>query len=99
MGNYRLLKIIGEGSSAVSYLGEGNDGQKVLIKRFKTAFYKDGNHFTREVDVLRALSHTKIPKYIDSYTEKVEGRTLPHIVQEFVDGGTLQEYLGISFLQ
>ena len=35
MSNYELLKIIGEGASAVSYLARDANGQEVLVKRLQ----------------------------------------------------------------
>ena len=67
MSQYELLKLIGEGGSAWSYLAKSPDGQEVLVKRFKTAFYKQEHAFHREVGMLRALEHPQIPRYIDSY--------------------------------
>ena len=93
MSNYELLKIIGEGASAVSYLARDANGQEVLVKRFKTAIYRNEADFNREVDVLRALRHPQIPRYIDSYIEKVGGRSLPHIVQEYIRGVSLDSHL------
>ena len=93
MSNYELLKIIGEGASAVSYLARDANGQEVLVKRFKTAIYRNEEDFNREVDVLRGLRHPQIPRYIDSYIEKVGGRSLPHIVQEYIRGVSLDSHL------
>ena len=93
MSQYELLEIVGEGATAVSYLAQDDNGRTVLVKRFKTAFYRKESAFHREVEVLRTLSHPQIPQYIDSYIEKVEGRSLPHIVQEFVEGESLYSYL------
>ena len=93
MGQYDLIRVVGEGATAVSYLAKDKHGREVLVKRFKTAFYKKENEFKREVEVLCGLVHPQIPQYIDSYIEKVDGRTLPHIVQEFIHGQSLESYL------
>ena len=96
MGSYELLNMVGEGATAISYLAHNEAGQEVLVKRFKTAFYKKENDFKREVNVLCGLVHPQIPQYIDSYVEKVDGRSLPHIVQEFIHGESLDKYLTIN---
>ena len=93
MGSYDLIRVVGEGATAVSYLAKDESDREVLVKRFKTAFYKEENDFKREVEVLCGLVHPQIPQYIDSYTEKIDGRTLPHIVQEFIHGQSLEAYL------
>ena len=93
MGSYDLIRVVGEGATAVSHLAKDKNGREVLVKRFKTAFYKQENDFKREVEVLCGLVHPQIPQYIDSYIEKVDGRSLPHIVQEFIRGQSLDVYL------
>ena len=80
MSSYTFKKLVGEGASALSYLAESADGQRVLVKRFKTSIGKRSSDFRREVDVLRGLNHPQIPRYIDSYTESVDGRLLPHLI-------------------
>ena len=93
MAKYKLVRIVGEGANAVSYLALDEQNRQVLVKRFKTAFYKQESTFKREVDVLRTLNHPQIPAYIDSYVQKVDGRSLPHIVQEYVVGESLDHYI------
>ena len=93
MAKYDLLRIIGEGTSAVSYLAEDEAKQQVLVKRFKSAIYRNESDFNREINVLRSLQHPQIPSYIDSYIEQIDGRSLPHIVQEFIQGESLQTQL------
>ena len=92
MSSYELIRVVGEGATAVSHLAKDEHGREVLVKRFKTAFYKQENDFKREVQVLCGLVHPQIPQYIDSYVEKVDGRSLPHIVQEYIHGTSLEEY-------
>jgi len=89
VSQYELLNMIGEGASAVSYLAQDEQGAEVVVKRYKTAFYQRESVFYREVEVLRSLVHPQIPRYIDSYIEKIDGRSLPHIVQEYVHGESM----------
>ena len=92
MSKYELLSVMGEGATAVSYLARTEQGKEVLVKRFKTPLqYQKESVFSREVEVLCGLDHPQIPKYIDHYIKKVDGRSLPHIVQEFIHGEVLAD--------
>ncbi|MEC7986764.1 MAG: protein kinase, partial [Myxococcota bacterium] len=89
---YPTRRILGEGSFAVTFLSEDENGRPVVVKRFKTAIqYKDENKWEREANLLRALDHIQIPRYVDHYIEKVEERRLPHLVMAFVEGQTMQD--------
>jgi len=92
MSKYELLSVTGEGATAISHLARTEDGKEVLVKRFKTPLqYQKESIFSREVEVLCGLDHPQIPQYIDHYIEKVDGRSLPHIVQEFIHGEVLAD--------
>ena len=91
---FNILRPIGEGAAAVSFLGEDTNGQTVLIKQFKTAVTKDTeNRWLREAELLKSIQHPQIPHYIAHYVETVNHRRLPHLVQEFIEGQPLSEHL------
>ena len=88
---YPTRQIIGEGSFAVTFLSEDENGSPVVVKRFKTPIqHKDENKWEREAKLLRAIDHIQIPRYVDHFIEKVEERRLPHLVMAFVEGQTMQ---------
>ena len=81
--SYEIIKIIGEGASAVSYLAKDANSAMVLVKRFKNPVkYGEDNRWEREAELLKQLQHPQIPTYIDLYIEKIDGRRFPHMVQE-----------------
>ena len=92
MSKYTNLSLIGEGGSAWTYTAQAQQG-RVLIKRFKSSIKRDRIGFHREAEVLKSLSHPQIPRYIESYVEEVNGLALPHLVQEYVVGENLDQYI------
>ena len=58
----------------------GNDGGKIAE-----------NHFAKELDILRTLSHTNIVKYIGTKFDKIENKL--YLCMEYLSGGTLHEFL------
>ena len=89
---YELLRVLGEGASSVVYLAQHKEsGQQVVIKRFFHSIVHD--HWKREIEILSKLQHPQIPKYIENFSEKIEGRVLPHLVIEFVEGQDLSQYV------
>ena len=87
---YELGTVLGEGSTAITFLAEDESGRKVVVKQFKSPNYAE-QRWQKEAQALRQLTHPQIPKYIDEYVAKVQGRSLPHLVQEYVEGASLQE--------
>ena len=59
---------------------DGNDGGKIVE-----------NHFAKELDILRTLSHTNIVKYIVTKFDKNENKL--YLCMEYLSGGTLHEFL------
>ncbi|MEC7986051.1 MAG: bifunctional serine/threonine-protein kinase/formylglycine-generating enzyme family protein [Myxococcota bacterium] len=89
---YPIHRILGEGTFAFTFLSEDESGNSVVVKRFKTPIqYKNENKWEREAQLLSTLEHPQIPRYIDHFVDKVEGRRLPHLVMAFVEGQTLAE--------
>ena len=94
---YELLRLLGEGASSVVYLAQHKEtGQLVVIKRFFHSIVHD--HWKREIAILSKLQHPQIPKYIETFREKIEGRTLPHLVMEFIEGQDLSQYIQTNSL-
>ena len=93
MSKYRLTEQLGEGASASVWLAQSESGQSVAIKRFHVSAInpQTKKHWEREQLQLKVLSHPRIPKVLDFYTDKVEGRTLPHLVMEYVKGVSLDK--------
>ena len=92
---YSNFRLLGEGSSASVWHAQDEDGQDVAIKRFHVSAANPATrqHWERELTHLQQLDHPQIPKYLGFYTARVEGRTLPHLVMEYISGVSLEQEL------
>ena len=92
-GRYEIHELIGSGGMAVVYRAYDTiDDRTVAIKILKDEFL--GNHefirrFKNESKAIAVLSHPNIVKVYDvSFGDRIQ-----YIVEEFIDGITLKEYL------
>ncbi len=94
-GRYRLGPQIGAGAQAVTHRAcDVETGTEVAVKILRLSDVSDWKGlelFERETSTLRALEHPGIPGYLDDFVIDGEGgaRTY-HLVQEFVDGRSLE---------
>ena len=78
IGEYKVIKLIGEGRFGVCYLVD-LDGKQYVLKEIKPkAIKKSGNKVIFEQEILSSIDHPSIPKIVD--TIKVRDRVL--IVEE-----------------
>lgn len=91
---YEVLRTLGEGASGRTLLcQDGESDRRVAVKELHFGRLDDWKQlelFEREAHVLARLDHPGIPKIFDSFRGEGEEATL-YIVQEFVDGASLQE--------
>lgn len=90
LGNYRLLRVLGQGAFASVYLGEHLYLErlaaiKVLHVQMEPRTYEA---FQREARTIAQLSH---PHIVGVYDFGIASQT-PYLVMEYVQGGTLQEH-------
>lgn len=91
-----IQKALGSGSNATTYRATTGDGREVAIKALSLHGIKDWKQlelFQREAQVLRALEHPGIPKYIDYFEEDTANDRKFFIVQEVVQGKSLGEMI------
>ncbi len=91
LGNYRLLRLLGEGGFAEVYLGEQvylktRAAIKVLHTRLAQAELES---FLSEARTIAGLKHPYIVRVLDF---GVEGTT-PFLVMDYAPGGTLREHI------
>jgi serine/threonine protein kinase len=94
-GRYRLDEQIGRGASGITFQATRLADDKVvavkeLSYRAMQSFEME-KLFRREAKVLQQLDHPGIPEYIDDFTVESGKRLSLYLVQEFVDGETLEE--------
>ena len=88
LGNYRLLRLVGQGGFAAVYLGEhvylkSQAALKVLHTRLGE---EEVAHFLREAQLLARLSHPHVVRVLDFAVQ--DG--IPFLAMEYAPGGTLR---------
>ncbi|MBL8176821.1 MAG: serine/threonine-protein kinase [Bryobacterales bacterium] len=95
IGSYRILSPIGYGGMSAVYLGMRDDGQfekRVAIKIMRAGIFggEVTRRFHRERQLLAEFDHPHIVRLLDGGVA-ADGR--PYLIQDFVDGYTLSEWL------
>ena len=95
-GRYTLVRALGEGGSGTTWHARDEQGRSWAIKEMSLWRARDPKTrelMLREAHILRELNHPAIPTYLEHF-ELGTGRSRSlYIVQEFVDGVTLDEEL------
>lgn len=93
--SYTVLSEHAHGGMGVTYLVQSvKSGEKLILKQLRMDRVEDWKMvelFEREADVLRSLDHPNIPNYVDYFA--TEGQKTFALVQEFIDGRTLQSMI------
>ncbi len=92
VGNYKLMRLIGEGATAEVYEGHKiGDPQKFAIKMIKIGSLNEEQRaiLMKEGSILKEIDHPYIVKYIDSMTTSKNH----YFVFEFCEKGNLEKYL------
>jgi tRNA A-37 threonylcarbamoyl transferase component Bud32 len=94
LGNYRVVRLLGEGGAAQVYLGEHQmltmqAAIKVLHPRY-SLFQQDIARFLREARTIAHLEHPHIVRVLECALDE---RGLPYLVMEYAPGGTLRQWL------
>lgn len=96
-GRYLIEKVLGQGGMGTALLAIDNrlDGKLVVIKELisdnvdPAKFQDDVRNFKREVATLAHIDHPLVPNVTDHFQEG----TRYFMVQEYVDGENLEEFL------
>ncbi|HEX6479683.1 MAG TPA: serine/threonine-protein kinase [Ktedonobacteraceae bacterium] len=91
-GNYRIMRLLGEGGFAEVYLGEHlHLGTQAAIKVLHTQLTSDDvEQFRSEARTIARLEHPNIIRVLDF---GIEGKT-PYLVMSYAPNGTLRQYHG-----
>jgi len=94
LGNFRIVRELGQGGMAVVYLAERADGQysqRVALKvlRFGLKGSQAQFHFAQERQILASLDHQSIARLIDA---GITTAGLPYLVMEYVEGVPIDRY-------
>ncbi|MBW4604421.1 MAG: hypothetical protein KME29_33845 [Calothrix sp. FI2-JRJ7] len=94
---YRVVGILGEGSSGVTYAA--NDlqlGKPVALKVLSLHRINDWKVlelFEREAKILANLEHSSIPQYIDYFQVETEEEKAFYLVQQLAPGKSLFDWI------
>ncbi len=88
LGNYRLLRLLGQGSFAAVYLGEHLYLERLAAIKILHMQIEPETHeaFLREA---RTIAHLQHPHIIGVHDFGIEGQT-PYLVMDYVPNGTLR---------
>ena len=97
IGHYRSLRLLGEGGAAHTWLAEDTTtGEQLAIKELrlvKSSRTKQIELFERECAILKDVKHPQIPQFIDTIVERRSETLSLYLVQEFIEGHSLQQLL------
>jgi serine/threonine protein kinase len=90
-GNYRLIRLLGQGGFADTYLGEQvYIGTPAAIKIVQTQLAQDDQGaFFREARTIAQLKHPNIVRLLDFGVES--SRNIPYLVMDYAPNGTLRQ--------
>ncbi len=98
-GRFAVTQTLGTGSQGVTYEAvDKRDGRLVALKQFSirgAQSWKDVELAEREADVLSALNHPNLPRYLAHFEE--DGAL--YLAMEKIDGQTLRQLRGNGFTQ
>ncbi len=97
VGRYELLSLLGAGGAANTYRAtDTTTGDSLAVKELrllKASNSKQIELFERECAILRELDHGQIPTFIDNVVERRPETISLYLVQELVEGRSLQQWL------
>lgn len=93
---YHLLRPLAEGGFGLTFLAKAQTGKTCVIKMLslkQAENWKSVELFDREAALLKHLKHAGIPRYYDHFSVEAEGENWFFLVQEYVIGKSLQEWI------
>jgi len=89
VGDYRVLRLLGEGGMGTVYLGESVDGRRVAVKVIQSEYARDPEfreRFRAETAHARQVEEAYTAAVLDADPDAA----LPYLVTEYVPGPTLR---------
>jgi hypothetical protein len=95
-GRYELLDPLGQGGFAVTHRAlDRRTGEECVVKEVLYRKIEDPKVLElleREARVLAHLSHPRIPRFVEFFSERVAGETRLYLVQGYVPGRSLAKW-------
>lgn len=95
-GPYRVLEVISRSQHGAMYLAEDDAGAKVALKELVFSLVpttQELDAFTREAELLEAIDHPRIPKFLKSFTVGHGVSTRMYLAQQYLTGQSLAQSL------
>ena len=93
-GRYTLHRIVGRGATGTTFRGRHTQtNQLVAIKEIPLRHTDEKllEQLDREARVLRQLNHPCVPQYVEHFHTGIGRNRTFYLVQEFIDGLTLED--------
>jgi eukaryotic-like serine/threonine-protein kinase len=102
--NWQIERDLGGGGQGATFVvkrRDGSDDNEYVLKILRRQDDSERRQrMYREVNALRRLQHTAVPKFIESNTDQHEDLNVPlYFVAEYVKGQTLEERINESTLK
>ncbi|MGB3202313.1 MAG: serine/threonine-protein kinase [Nodosilinea sp.] len=96
-GRYRILHLLGQGSSGITYAAEVlSTGQTIALKALSLRGLQDWKKielFEREAHILKTLDHPAIPQYIDFFQVDTADNRWFYLAQDLAEGTSLADWV------
>jgi serine/threonine protein kinase len=89
IGEYKVIKLIGEGRFGVCYLVDLDSNQYILKEIKPKAIKKSGNKIRCEQEILSSIDHPSIPKIVDT----IKNDNIYAYILEYKSGKTIEDML------
>ncbi|MBC7474654.1 MAG: protein kinase, partial [Candidatus Sericytochromatia bacterium] len=95
INDYQIISELGKGGFATTYLAKNQAGEKFAIKKIILDKYDFSliNSVEKEVKILKQISHTKIPKFVDFFKIDNSDNIELYIVQEYINASNLNQII------
>ena len=89
---YKILTEVGKGTFGTVYKAlELSNGRIVAIKKIALKQNQENNSILKEIELMKEIEHPNIVKYYNYF--KNENDNIYYIIMEYLEGGTLKNYL------
>jgi serine/threonine protein kinase len=93
-GKWRTVRVLSKSALGRTYVAKGSDDQHVVLKELVFSSVPSPEHieaFERQGRLLQELSHPQLPKFVDVFREGTGSQARFYLVQEFVEGVSLDD--------